>query len=64
MPRPRKAKVKPAVKVEESEKATPTKYAPQTLIGEPTIGVERETVTRVGLGNLKVIESKPEPYQP
>ena len=64
MARPRKAKVKQAVKVEEAEKAIPTKYIPEPKIGEPTIGVEPEFVTRVGLGNLTVVETKKEPYKP
>ena len=45
--------------LEEKEIAKPTsfdtnKYAPQPLIGEPTVGVEQEFVTTVGLGRLQV----------
>jgi hypothetical protein len=57
---PRKAKttkVKQLVKPEPTETATVTKYAPQPKVGEPTLGVDPDLVTRVGLGNLKVVES-------
>ena len=64
---PRKAKttkVKQQVKPEPTETATVTKYAPKPKIGEPTLGVEKEFVTRVGLGNLTVIDNGRRIYEP
>ena len=64
---PRKAKttkVKQLVKPEPTKTATVTKYAPQPKVGEPTLGVDPDMVTRVGLGNLKVVESGRQSYEP
>ncbi len=59
-----KAKVKPAVKLEETEIAKPTNYETQPKIGEPKLGVEKGFVTRVGLGNLTVIDNGGKTYEP
>ena len=64
MPRKAKAKVKPAVKLEDAEIAKPTKYDITPKIGEPTLGVEKGFVTRVGLGNLTVIDNGRKNYEP
>ena len=65
MPRkPTKAKVKSTVKLEDAEIAKPTKYDTAPKIGEPTLGVEKEFVTRVGLGNLTVIDNGRRIYEP
>ena len=59
-----KAKVKPAVKLEDAEIAKPTKYETTPKIGEPTLGVEKGFVTRIGLGNLTVIDNGRQSYEP
>ena len=62
---PRKAKstrVKQPVKPEPTETAKVTKYQPQPKIGEPTIGIDPDIVTRVGLGNLEVIDIGKQTY--
>ena len=59
-----KAKVKPTVKLEESEIAKPTNFEIKPKIGEPTLGVEKGFVTRVGLGNLTVIDNGGKTYEP
>ena len=64
---PRKAKttrVKQPVKPEPTETATVTKYQPKPKIGEPTLGVDPDMVTRVGLGNLKVVDNGRQSYTP
>lgn len=43
---------KPVLKVETPE---PDKYKPKAKIGTPTLGRSPNYVTKVGLGNLKVI---------
>ncbi len=43
---------KPVLKVETPE---PNKYEPKKKIGTPTLGRSPNYVTKVGLGNLKVI---------
>ena len=58
-----KAKVKPTVKLEESEIAKPTNFEIKPKIGEPTLGVEKSFVTRVGLGNLTVIDNGRKTYE-
>ena len=45
-----------------TEDATVTKYSPQPKIGEPTIGIDPDIVTRVGLGNLEVIDIGKQTY--
>ena len=57
-----KTNVKQLVKPEPTETAKVTKYQPQVKIGEPTIGVDPDTVTRVGLGNLEVVEIGKQTY--
>ena len=57
-----KAKVKPAVKLDDAEIAKPTKYDIAPKIGEPTIGIDPDIVTRVGLGNLEVIDIGKQTY--
>jgi len=55
--RPRKAKRKPAPKVSKPipQDTEGNKYAkPTSMVGEPLLGRERDFVTHVGLGNLKV----------
>ena len=64
MPRKAKAKVKPAVKLEDTEIAKPTKYDTAPKIGEPTLGVEKGFVTRIGLGNLTVVDNGRKNYEP
>ena len=66
MPRKKttKATVKPTIKLEESEIAKPTNYEIKPKIGEPTLGVEKNFVTRVGLGNLKVVDNGRQTYKP
>tara|TARA_R100001594_G_scaffold1210_4_gene5085 strand:+ start:331 stop:528 length:198 start_codon:yes stop_codon:yes gene_type:complete len=59
-----KTKVKPAIKLEDAEIANPTKYDIKPKIGEPKLGVEKDFVTRVGLGNLKVIDNGRKTYEP
>ena len=64
---PRKAKstrVKQPVKPEPTETAKVTNYQPQPKIGEPTLGVDPDMVTRVGLGNLTVIDNGGKTYEP
>ena len=64
---PRKAKttkVKQPVKPEPTETAKVTKYQPKPKIGEPTLGVDPDMVTRVGLGNLTVIDNGRQTYKP
>ena len=64
---PRKAKttkVKQLVKPEPTETATVTKYLPQPEIGAPTLGVDPDMVTRVGLGNLTVVDNGRQSYKP
>ena len=63
MPRKAKAKVKPAVKLDDSEIAKPTKYETTPKIGKPTLGVEKGFVTRVGLGNLTVVDNGRKTYE-
>ena len=66
MPR-KKAKTKKVQqlrKLEPAEIANVTKYQPQPKIGEPTIGVEDAFVTRVGLGNLTVVDNGRQTYKP
>lgn len=53
---------KPEVVQEEKKQTAPApkmnvgnRYAPQTAVGEPTLGKEKGFVETVGLGNLKVI---------
>ena len=58
------AKVKEAKKLEPAEIANVTKYQPQPKIGEPTIGVDKDEVTRVGLGNLTVVDNGRQTYTP
>ena len=58
-----KAKVKPTVKLEESEIAKPTNFDIKPKIGEPTLGVEKGFVTRVGLGNLTVVDNGRKTYE-
>tara|TARA_R100001129_G_C5177198_1_gene206631 strand:- start:185 stop:382 length:198 start_codon:yes stop_codon:yes gene_type:complete len=58
-----KAKVKPTVKLEESEIAKPTNFEIKPKIGEPTLGVEKGFVTRVGLGNLTVVDNGRKTYE-
>ena len=63
---PRKAKstrVKQPVKPEPTETAKVTNYQPQPKIGEPTLGVDPDMVTRVGLGNLTVIDNGRKTYE-
>ena len=57
-------KVKKTVKLDPAEVATTTKYHPESKIGEPTIGVENAFVTRVGLGNLTVVDNGKQTYKP
>jgi len=57
-------KVKEAKKLEPAEIAVVTKYQPQPKIGEPTIGVDKDEVTRVGLGNLTVVDNGRQTYTP
>ncbi len=52
------ANVGPAAKKEDN------KYTPKEKIGEPTIGKEESYVTRVGLGELKVITNGTAHTQP
>ena len=64
---PRKAKttkVKQLVKPEPTETATVTKYLPQPEIGAPTLGIDPDMVTRVGLGNLEVVDNGRQSYTP
>ena len=58
------AKVKQTKKLDPAELANVTKYHPQPKIGEPTIGVDKDEVTRVGLGNLTVVEIGRQTYKP
>ena len=58
------AKVKEAKKLEPAEIANVTKYQPQPKIGEPKLGVDPDLVTRVGLGNLTVVEIGRQTYKP
>jgi|MGYP007000385986 hypothetical protein len=39
------------------KKEPENKYAPKPLVGEPTVGVDPNYVTKVGLGKLKVISA-------
>ena len=57
-------KVKKAVQLDPAEVAKTTKYQPQPKIGEPTLGVEDAFVTRVGLGNLTVVDNGRQTYTP
>ena len=54
--------VKQLVKPEPTETAKVTKYQAQPKIGEPTIGIDPDAVTRVGLGNLEVIDIGKQTY--
>ena len=58
------AKVKEAKKLEPAEIANVTKYQPQPKIGEHKIGVDPDIVTRVGLGNLTVVDNGRQTYTP
>ena len=58
------AKVKEAKKLEPAEIANVTKYQPQPKIGEPKLGADPDLVTRVGLGNLTVVEIGRQTYKP
>ena len=57
-------KVQQPRKLEPTESATVTKYHPQPKIGEPTLGVDPDLVTRVGLGNLTVVDNGRQTYKP
>tara|TARA_R100000329_G_C7527420_1_gene186008 strand:- start:271 stop:480 length:210 start_codon:yes stop_codon:yes gene_type:complete len=57
-------KVKEAKKLEPAEIAVVTKYQPQPKIGEPKLGVDPDLVTRVGLGNLTVVDNGRQTYTP
>ena len=57
-------KVKKAVQLDPAEVAKTTKYHPEPKIGEPTLGVEKAFVTRVGLGNLTVVDNGRQTYKP
>ena len=57
-------KVQQPRKLEPAESATVTKYQPQPKIGEPTLGVDPDLVTRVGLGNLTVVDNGRQTYKP
>ena len=57
-------KVKQAKKLEPAEIANVTKYQPQPKIGEPKLGVDKDIVTRVGLGNLTVVDNGRQTYKP
>ena len=58
------AKVKEAKKLEPAEIANVTKYEPQPKIGEPKLGADPDLVTRVGLGNLTVVDNGRQTYKP
>ena len=58
------AKVKQTKKLDPAELANVTKYHPQPKIGEPTLGVEKGFVTRVGLGSLTVVDNGRQTYKP
>ena len=58
------AKVKQTKKLDPAELANVTKYHPQPKIGEPTLGVEKGCVTRVGLGSLTVVDNGRQTYKP
>ena len=57
------AKVKEAKKLEPAEIANVTKYHPQPKIGEPKLGADPDLVTRVGLGNLTVVDNGRQTYK-
>ena len=65
---PRKAKtttkVKQLVKPEPTETAKVTKYQPEPRIGAPTLGIDPDMVTRVGLGKLEVVDNGRQSYTP
>ena len=58
------AKVKEAKKLEPADIANVTKYKPQPKIGEPKLGADPDLVTRVGLGNLTVVDNGRQTYKP
>ena len=53
--KPEQIKEEPKKKAEMPKMNVGNRYAPQPMIGEPTIGKEEGFVETVGLGNLKVI---------
>ncbi len=53
--KPQEIKEEPKEKAQLPNMNVGNRYAPQPMIGEPTIGKEDGYVETVGLGNLKVI---------
>ena len=49
---------------EKYKEARENKYAPKEKIGTPTLGRSPNFVTKVGLGNLKVITANGTEYRP
>ena len=57
--RPTRAKKKPLPKVSKPEPLNQNDVAtPTPIVGRPTIGLDPDYVTTVGLGNLKVVTSR------